>query len=79
MNPIFLQRLNCASIRDWSSSRLKHRTFSAARLSCPVPARAWRSGRERIFAAMARNAGTAAEYFNLPANRMLELGTRIEI
>jgi KUP system potassium uptake protein len=35
--------------------------------------------RERIFAAMARNTGTAAEHFNLPANRVLELGTRIEI
>ena len=35
--------------------------------------------RERIFAAMARNAGSAADYFNLPANRVIELGTRVEI
>ncbi len=35
--------------------------------------------RERIFAALARNAGSAADYFNLPANRVIELGTRVEI
>jgi KUP system potassium uptake protein len=35
--------------------------------------------RERLFAAMARNAGSAVEYFNLPTNRVIELGTQIEI
>jgi KUP system potassium uptake protein len=35
--------------------------------------------RERLFAAMARNAGGAADYFNIPANRVIELGTRVEI
>jgi KUP system potassium uptake protein len=35
--------------------------------------------RERLFATMARNASSAAEYFKLPANRVLELGTRVQI
>ena len=35
--------------------------------------------RERLFAAMARNARTAGDYFNLPASRVIELGTKIEI
>ncbi|ARO86602.1 potassium transporter Kup [Nitrosospira lacus] len=35
--------------------------------------------RERLFAAMTRNASNAAEYFKLPANRVLELGARVEI
>jgi KUP system potassium uptake protein len=35
--------------------------------------------RERLFAAMARNAGSASDYFNLPANRVIELGTQIEL
>ncbi len=35
--------------------------------------------RERLFAAMARNAGSPVEYFNLPANRVIEVGTQIEI
>jgi KUP system potassium uptake protein len=47
----------------------------------PVPSKS--SGmshwRERMFAAMARNAGSAVEYLNIPANRVVELGTQIEI
>jgi KUP system potassium uptake protein len=35
--------------------------------------------RERLFSAMARNAGSPVEYFNLPTNRVIELGTQIEI
>jgi K+ transporter len=35
--------------------------------------------RERMFAAMARNAVSAVEYFNIPTNRVIELGTQIEI
>jgi len=35
--------------------------------------------RERMFAAMARNAGNVTEYFNIPTNRVIELGTRVEI
>jgi KUP system potassium uptake protein len=35
--------------------------------------------RDRLFAAMARNAGSAVEYFNRPTNRVIELGTQIEI
>jgi KUP system potassium uptake protein len=34
---------------------------------------------ERLYAAMARNAGSAADYFNLPANRVIELGTKVQI
>jgi KUP system potassium uptake protein len=35
--------------------------------------------RERMFAAMARNAGGATEFFGIPTNRVIELGTRVEI
>jgi KUP system potassium uptake protein len=35
--------------------------------------------RERLFAMLARNAGNAADYFKLPANRVIELGTKVEI
>jgi KUP system potassium uptake protein len=35
--------------------------------------------RERVFAAMARNAGNVTDYFNIPTNRVIELGSRIEI
>ncbi len=35
--------------------------------------------RRRLFAAMQRNAPSAAEYFGLPANRVVELGTRVTL
>jgi KUP system potassium uptake protein len=35
--------------------------------------------REALFAAMARNAGSVAEFFRLPANCVVELGTRVAL
>ena len=37
------------------------------------------SWRERLFAAMTRNAGSVVEYFHLPDNAVVELGTRVQI
>lgn len=37
------------------------------------------SWREQLFRWLSRNAGSAVEYFNLPANRVIELGSRVEI
>jgi KUP system potassium uptake protein len=35
--------------------------------------------REKLFASMHRNAAAAADFLNLPANRVVELGTKVEI
>jgi KUP system potassium uptake protein len=35
--------------------------------------------RERLFAAMSRNAGSVVEFFKLPNNAVIELGTRVQI
>jgi KUP system potassium uptake protein len=35
--------------------------------------------REKLFANMHRNAAAAADFLNLPANRIVELGTKVEI
>ena len=35
--------------------------------------------RDRMFAAMSRNAGSITDFFEIPTNRVVELGTRIEI
>jgi KUP system potassium uptake protein len=35
--------------------------------------------RDRVFATMARNAGSITDFFNIPTNRVVELGTRVEI
>ncbi|HTP99897.1 MAG TPA: potassium transporter Kup [Casimicrobiaceae bacterium] len=45
----------------------------------PTPGAGMALWRERMFAAMARNARTAGDYFNIPAEQVIELGTKIEI
>ena len=46
----------------------------------PFPGRRGLAGwRDRVFAVMARNAGNVTDYFNIPTNRVIELGTRVEI
>ena len=35
--------------------------------------------REHLFSAMARNAGNISDYFNIPTNQVIELGTRVHI
>jgi KUP system potassium uptake protein len=48
-----------------------------------VPVASLNSGmpmwQERLFATMARNAGTAVDHFSIPTNRVIELGTQVEI
>ena len=35
--------------------------------------------RDKVFATMARNASNVTDYFNIPTNRVIELGTRVQI
>jgi KUP system potassium uptake protein len=35
--------------------------------------------RDRMFAALSRNAASITDFFNIPSNRVIELGTRVEI
>ena len=35
--------------------------------------------REKLFAAMSRNAASATVFFKIPTNRVVELGARIEL
>ncbi|HEY2874447.1 MAG TPA: KUP/HAK/KT family potassium transporter, partial [Reyranella sp.] len=37
------------------------------------------SWRDRLFAVLSRNAAAASDYFNVPTNRVIELGTKVEI
>jgi KUP system potassium uptake protein len=45
----------------------------------PTPGRGWAHWRERLFAALSRNASGVVEFFRLPGNAVVELGTRIRI
>ena len=35
--------------------------------------------REKVFISMMRNAGTATGFFQIPTNRVVELGTQVEL
>ena len=45
----------------------------------PTPGGGMANWRERLFSAMSRNAGGVVEFFRLPGNAVVELGTRIQI
>jgi KUP system potassium uptake protein len=45
----------------------------------PVAGVAMPLWRDRLFATMARNAASITDFFNIPNNRVIELGTRVEI
>ena len=45
----------------------------------PTPGAAMANWRSSLFAAMTRNAGGVVEFFRLPGNAVVELGTRIQI
>ena len=67
-------RMACSST-PWTSP-----TSCRARRSSPSRAAGGMAlWRERVFAAMARNAGSVSDYFNIPTNRVVELGTQVEI
>ncbi|MDT7837879.1 KUP/HAK/KT family potassium transporter (plasmid) [Aquabacterium sp. OR-4] len=54
---------------------LSRETLVPAEAPCG-PLQRWRG---RLFAAMSRNAGSAAAYFRLPDNAVVELGTRVQV
>jgi len=45
----------------------------------PTPGSGMANWRERLFAAMSRNSGSVVEFFRLPDNAVVELGTRVQI
>jgi len=45
----------------------------------PTPGSGMANWRERLFATMSRNAGSVVEFFRLPDNAVVELGTRVQI
>ena len=45
----------------------------------PTPGGGMSNWRERLFATMSRNSGGLVEYFRLPDNAVVELGTRVQI
>jgi KUP system potassium uptake protein len=53
--------------------------FIARQTVISVPGQGMATWREHLFVLMQRNARTAADYYQIPANRVIELGTQVEI
>jgi KUP system potassium uptake protein len=53
--------------------------FIARQTVISVPGRGMAPWREHLYIAMSRNARTAADYYQIPPNRVIELGTQVEI
>jgi KUP system potassium uptake protein len=53
--------------------------FMSRETVVPTPGSGMAAWRERLFAAMSRNAGGVDAYFRLPGNAVVELGTRVAI
>ena len=78
--PDIAQTLEIASTLGLEFEMMSTSFFLSRETVVPVAAVSEMSlWREKLFAMMARNAGNAADYFKLPANRVIELGTKVEI
>jgi KUP system potassium uptake protein len=53
--------------------------FIARQTVISVPGTGMAPWREHLYIAMSRNARTAADYYQIPTNRVIELGTQVEI
>jgi len=53
--------------------------FLSRDIVMPALGRGMALWREKLFASMHRNAAAAADFLNLPSNRIVELGAKIEI
>jgi len=53
--------------------------FIARQTIISTPGAGMMPWREHLFVTMSRNARTAADYYQIPSNRVIELGTQVEI
>jgi KUP system potassium uptake protein len=53
--------------------------FIARQTVISTPDRGMAQWREHLFISMSRNARGAADYYQIPPNRVIELGTQVEI
>jgi KUP system potassium uptake protein len=73
------QTLSLCEIDGAGFNVLETSFFVSRETVIPTPGDGMALWRERLFATMTRNAGSIVEYFKIPANRVIELGTQVEI
>ena len=72
------QALQLCADRGLEFNMMETSIFLSRETIVSVPGEGMAQWREHIFATMVQNAGSAVDYFDLPANRVIELGTRVE-
>jgi KUP system potassium uptake protein len=68
----------CAS-HGLSFDMMQTSFFIARQTVISTPGAGMAPWREHLFVAMQRNARDAADYYRIPTNRVIELGTQVEI
>lgn len=74
--PLALETVNTHGLEI---SAIETTYFLSRETVVPTPGSGMMSWREHLFSAMSRNAGGAADFFRLPSNAVVELGTRVQI
>jgi KUP system potassium uptake protein len=71
--------LRLCALRGLEFEMMETSFFIARQTVISVPGSGMTPWREHLFVLMQRNARTAADYYQIPANRVIELGTQVEI
>jgi KUP system potassium uptake protein len=71
--------LRLCALKNLSFEMMETSFFIARQTVISVPGSGMTPWREHLFVLMQRNARTAADYYQIPANRVIELGTQVEI
>jgi len=77
--PDIPQALSMCNTQGLSINLFETSYFLSRETVVPTPGAGMAHWRERLFAGMSRNAGSVAEFFRLPNNSVIELGTRVQI
>jgi KUP system potassium uptake protein len=77
--PDLPQALELAESHGLGINMMETSFFLSRQTLVPTQAQGMALWREKLFAAMSRNASSATVFFRIPANRVVELGTRIEL
>jgi KUP system potassium uptake protein len=71
--------MRLCAMKDLEFEMMETSFFIARQTVISVPGQGMMPWREHLYVAMQRNARTAADYYQIPANRVIELGTQVEI
>jgi KUP system potassium uptake protein len=73
------EALRLCAAKELAFEMMETSFFITRQTIISVPGQGMMPWREHLFVAMQRNARTAAAYYQIPTNRVIELGTQVEI